>query len=124
VKPSVTKRTELHHVIDQMRQVNARLLGVVLNDVDVGRARYRYYRRYYTSYKYKYYKGYYHSEAGSTKEKPSAHSSLMKGKSTSATKPEIEKIPLPTKLMKSKQSPQDEAGKNDSPLPPDSNSLL
>jgi succinoglycan biosynthesis transport protein ExoP len=124
VKPSVTKRTELYHVIDQMRQVNARLLGVVLNDVDVGKARYRYYRRYYTSYKYKYYKGYYHSEAGSTKEKPSAHSSLMKGKSTNPTVSERNRTPVAPKLMKSKQSPPDAVGKNDSPLPPDSNSLL
>ena len=101
VKPSVTKRTELHHVIDQMKQVNARILGVVLNEVDVRRSRYRYYRQYYTSNKYKQYKGYFPPEgkeereisstpvppnakvpgpAGSEKVKAQAARGLMQGK--------------------------------------------
>jgi succinoglycan biosynthesis transport protein ExoP len=68
VKPSVTKRAELHHVIDQMKQVNARLLGIVLNEVDVGRSKYIYYRRYYSSYKHKYFKGYFPPEGNVSKE--------------------------------------------------------
>ena len=78
VKPSVTKRAELQHVIEQMNQVNARLLGVVLNDVDVGRSRYYYYRRYSSSYKYKYYKGYYSPDGSSKKEKTNAPESTEK----------------------------------------------
>jgi Mrp family chromosome partitioning ATPase len=83
VKPSVTKRAELHHVIERMQQVNARLLGVVLNDVNIGRGRYYYYRQY-SSYKYKYYKGYYSREASPKVTSPNP-SSLMAGKRVIAT---------------------------------------
>ncbi len=83
VKPSVTKRAELHHVIERMQQVNARLLGVVLNDVNIGRGRYYYYRQY-SSYKYKYYKGYYSREASPKVTSPNP-SSFMAGKPPVAT---------------------------------------
>lgn len=59
VKPGVTKRAGFSHVIDQLRQVQARILGVVINDVNSRRSRYYYYRRYYSSYTSKYYKSYY-----------------------------------------------------------------
>lgn len=78
VKPSVTRRAELHHMIEQLKQVDARVLGVVINDVDVGRSKYYYYRRYYSSYKYKYYKGYYSPDGGSKKEKSPAPASSEK----------------------------------------------
>ncbi len=94
VKPSVTKRGELHHVIEQMKQVNARVLGVVLNDVDVGRARYYYYRQY-SSYKYKYYKGYYSPEKSPEKEKSPAYTNLMKGRSPAPAGSGKEKSPAP-----------------------------
>jgi succinoglycan biosynthesis transport protein ExoP len=123
VKPSVTKRTELHHVIDQLRQVNARLLGVVLNDVDVGRARYSNYRRYYTSSKYKYYKGYYHADAKSTKEKPSAHTSLMKGKTLSPSRTGNEEGPAPRMVM-SRNLPVSGNTEKDGPPPPPESEIL
>jgi non-specific protein-tyrosine kinase len=94
VKPSVTKRAELHHVIERMKQVNARLLGVVLNDVNIGRGRYYYYRQY-SSSKYKYYKGYYSREASPKKETSPASSSLMTGKPPVATSSGKEEIPTP-----------------------------
>jgi succinoglycan biosynthesis transport protein ExoP len=124
VKPSVTRRTELHHVIDQLKQVNARLLGVVLNDVDVGRARYRYYRRYYTSSKYKYYKGYYHADASSSKEKPSAHTSLMKSGSPPPVGAKREAGSTSQDLMKGISPPPAGPVEKDSFPPSDSNSLL
>jgi non-specific protein-tyrosine kinase len=52
VKPTVTKRAELRQVIEQLRQVKANLLGVVINDVKIGRSGYYYYRSYYTDSKY------------------------------------------------------------------------
>ena len=69
VKPSVTKRAGLHHVIDQLRQVNARVLGVVINNVDVKRSRYFYYRRYNSGYRDKYPKGYANQETSPTEKK-------------------------------------------------------
>ena len=83
VKPSVTKRAELQHVIEQMKHVNARILGVVVNDVDVGRSRYYYYRRYYSSYKNKYYKGYYSADESSKKKKKPARRGFRKEKPVS-----------------------------------------
>jgi len=83
VKPSVTKRAELQHVIEQMKNVNARILGVVVNDVDVGRSRYYYYRRYYSSYKNKYYKGYYSADESSKKKKKPARRGFRKEKPVS-----------------------------------------
>jgi len=59
VKPSVTKWASLRQAIEQMQQVKANLLGVVVNDVNVGRSRYYYYRGY---YKQKYGKGYRYAE--------------------------------------------------------------
>lgn len=78
VKPSVTKRAELHHVIEQFKQVDARVLGVVVNDFDVGRSKYYYYRWYYSSYKQKYYKGYHSPDGSSKKEKSPAPASSEK----------------------------------------------
>ena len=59
VKPSVTKWASLKQAIEQLQRVKANLLGVVVNDVNVGRSRYYYYRGY---YKQKYGKGYHYAE--------------------------------------------------------------
>ena len=59
VKPSVTKWASLRQAIEQLQHVKANLLGVVVNDVNVGRSRYYYYRGY---YKKKYGKGYHYAE--------------------------------------------------------------
>ena len=83
VKPSVTKRAELQHVIEQIKHVNARILGVVVNDVDVGRSRYYYYRRYHSSYKNKYFKGYYSADKSSKKKKKPARRGFRKEKPVS-----------------------------------------
>jgi len=59
VKPSVTKWASLRQAIEQLQRVKANLLGIVVNDVNVGRSRYYYYRGY---YKQKYGKGYHYAE--------------------------------------------------------------
>ena len=61
VKPTVTKRVALKRVIEQVQQVKANLLGVVLNDVKVSHSRYYYYRGY--EYHRKYGKGYQYSQS-------------------------------------------------------------
>ena len=43
----MTTRRMLEHSIEQLRQVNARILGVVLNDVKINRLQYGYMRKYY-----------------------------------------------------------------------------
>jgi succinoglycan biosynthesis transport protein ExoP len=53
-KPGQTKLTALKQAIEQLRRVNANLLGVVLNDVEPHNARYGYYYRQYY-YRYSYY---------------------------------------------------------------------
>jgi non-specific protein-tyrosine kinase len=59
IRPTVTRRAAIKHVIEQLRQVKANIIGVVLNDVNVKRSHY-YYRGYYYS---KYSKGYHYSES-------------------------------------------------------------
>jgi Mrp family chromosome partitioning ATPase len=52
IKPSITKRSALKNVLEQLRQVNAKVLGVVMNDVKISNSRYFYYQRYYYNRKY------------------------------------------------------------------------
>jgi Mrp family chromosome partitioning ATPase len=61
VKPSVTKRVALKRIIEQLQQVKAHLLGVVLNDVKINHSRYYYYRGY--EYHRKYGKGYQYTQS-------------------------------------------------------------
>lgn len=58
VKPSETKWAVLRQAIEQLQRVNANLIGVVINDVNINRSRYYYYRGY---YRRKYGKGYHYS---------------------------------------------------------------
>jgi non-specific protein-tyrosine kinase len=63
IKPSITKRASLKHLLEQLHQVNANILGVVFNDVKIDRS--RYYRYHYNGYYYKnqkYSKGYGYTE--------------------------------------------------------------
>jgi capsular exopolysaccharide synthesis family protein len=53
VKPSVTKIPALTQSINQLRQVGANILGVVLNDVQVNRGGYKYYY-YHKAYQHAY----------------------------------------------------------------------
>ena len=47
VKPSVTKWGSLRQSIEQLQRVKANLVGIVVNDVNIRRSRYYYYRGYY-----------------------------------------------------------------------------
>lgn len=51
VKPSVTKRAGLKYLLDQLHQVKANVIGVVLNDVQINRSRHYYYHGYYRKYR-------------------------------------------------------------------------
>lgn len=52
VKPGITKLAACRQTLEQLQRVGANVLGVVLNDVDWKRSRYRYsyYRGYYSTY--------------------------------------------------------------------------
>jgi capsular exopolysaccharide synthesis family protein len=50
IRPSTTKRAAIKHTIEQLAQVKANIVGVVLNGVDVRKTRYSYYRGYYNKY--------------------------------------------------------------------------
>ena len=52
IKPGVTKIPMLKQAIEQLRQVGANILGVVLNDVQIRRGGYKYY--YYKAYQHAY----------------------------------------------------------------------
>lgn len=57
VKPGNTSLQALRQTIDQLRRVNANLVGVVLNEIPIKRSRYSYYLKGYYSY-YQYGNGY------------------------------------------------------------------
>ncbi len=50
VRPGKTRSSALRQTIEQLRQVNARILGVVLNDVAISGKSYSYHYNYYHSY--------------------------------------------------------------------------
>jgi Mrp family chromosome partitioning ATPase len=56
IKPGATRLSACRHSVEQLRRAGANILGVVLNDVNMRSARYRYsyYRSYYNSYYKKY----------------------------------------------------------------------
>ncbi|MCI0520640.1 MAG: polysaccharide biosynthesis tyrosine autokinase, partial [Chloroflexi bacterium] len=56
LKPGSTNLAAARQAVEQLRRVGANILGVVLNEVDLGRSRYKYYRYrgYYYSYHYYY----------------------------------------------------------------------
>jgi Mrp family chromosome partitioning ATPase len=47
VDPKKTKRSAIKQAIEQLQRVNARLLGVVLNNIKIKRSSYYYNREYY-----------------------------------------------------------------------------
>jgi non-specific protein-tyrosine kinase len=65
IRPSTTKRAAIKHTIEQMAQVKANIIGVVLNGVNVKKSRYSYYRGYYN----KYGRGYAYYSDGSSSDK-------------------------------------------------------
>ncbi len=75
VKPTVTKRIALKRVLEQLQQVKANLLGVVLNDVKINHSRYYYYRGY--EYHRKYGRGYQYSPASSAEPVVETHAPLV-----------------------------------------------
>ena len=73
-----TKQAALLQAIEQLRQVNANIVGIVINDVDTRSARYYYY---YRNYYYDHYSSYYSDSAdGSTTKKKRGSSSRDNGK--------------------------------------------
>lgn len=60
VKPGVTKANAVRDVVEQFRRSNAKLIGVVLNELDLGKSRYAY--KYYNYKGYKTYGRYYSHE--------------------------------------------------------------
>ena len=79
VKPGVTINA-LQQSLEQLRAVGARVLGIVLNEVNPGSRKYGYYyNRYYSKYSH------YYEEKGGTKQ--------MKAKETAKSKPAPEKLP-------------------------------
>jgi Mrp family chromosome partitioning ATPase len=72
IKPGATRLSACRHSVEQLRRAGANILGVVLNDVNMRSARYRY------SYYRSYYNSYYKKYGSSTASPP--------GPSTSATK--------------------------------------
>jgi len=73
-----TKQAALLQAIEQLRQVNANIVGIVINDVDTRSARYYYY---YRNYYYDHYSSYYSDSAdGSTSKKKRSASSRDNGK--------------------------------------------
>jgi Mrp family chromosome partitioning ATPase len=52
VDPKKTKRSAIKQAIEQLQRVNARLLGVVLNNIKIKRSSYYYNREYYYSKHY------------------------------------------------------------------------
>ncbi len=60
VKPGFTKTSAARQVVEQFRRSNGKLIGVVINDLDLGRSRYAY--KYYNYKGYKTYGKYYSHE--------------------------------------------------------------
>lgn len=54
IKPGVTKQAAFIQAVEQLRQVNARVLGIVLNDINLKNSKYYYYKNYYNN-RYTYY---------------------------------------------------------------------
>ncbi len=54
VQPGVTRSTALRQTVEQLRRLNANILGIVFNNLDLRRSRY--------AYRYYYYRGYYHNK--------------------------------------------------------------
>ena len=70
VKPTITRRAALKNMLDQLRQVKANVLGIVLNDVKISRSRYYNYHGYYYSRKYGKGYGYANTEPETSPETP------------------------------------------------------
>lgn len=91
VKPSVTKWAALRQVIEQMQHNKANLLGVVINNVNINRSGYYYYRGY---YHHRYGKGYHYyseqdvPEMASQPMAPSADTVVFKPSKTKGLKKE------------------------------------
>jgi non-specific protein-tyrosine kinase len=60
VKPGFTKTSGARQVVEQFRRSNSKLIGVVLNELDLGKSRYSY--KYYNYKGYKNYRKYYSHE--------------------------------------------------------------
>lgn len=86
IKPGVTNMAAARQSVEQLRRVGAKLLGVVLNEVDISRSKYAYYqyKGYYVAYDDEYYQ-----EETTTKIRkrswfPKKHAKVNKDKSLPA----------------------------------------
>ncbi|RPI82279.1 MAG: polysaccharide biosynthesis tyrosine autokinase [Chloroflexi bacterium] len=68
IKPGLTKLAAATQAVEQLRRVGANILGVVLNDVNMKKSRYRYsyYKNYYNNY------GKYYGDTASSKQEKTA----------------------------------------------------
>ncbi|NSW52334.1 MAG: polysaccharide biosynthesis tyrosine autokinase [Anaerolineae bacterium] len=69
VKPGETKINALKRLIDQMTWINAKVIGIVFNQVSERKHGY-YYQHYYSAYGYQYSRKYYHEQQQSNPSKP------------------------------------------------------
>jgi polysaccharide biosynthesis transport protein len=67
VEPGKTKLAAARHTVEQLQRVGSNILGVVLNNLDMGSARYGYRYYYYKGYHYRYYNKYYVDDEGNRK---------------------------------------------------------
>jgi len=71
IKPGVTKLAAARQAVELLRRVGANILGVVLNEVKIGRSRYYYYH--YQGYSYAYYGGDYEAYSNDGTKKRRKH---------------------------------------------------
>jgi non-specific protein-tyrosine kinase len=81
IKPGVTKLAACKQAVEQLRHVGAKILGVVLNEIEIKRSRYYYH---YRGYYYAYYDSYGDSPSGNNhKSKVSNGKAKSKAKNSS-----------------------------------------
>jgi Mrp family chromosome partitioning ATPase len=69
VKPGATRFAAIRRTIEQLRRANAKIIGVVFNDLNLRSTRYRY-SYYYRGYYDKYYNKYYSEDSANANHKP------------------------------------------------------
>ena len=78
IEPGVTRLTAARQMVDQLRRVNANIIGVVFNNLNLRSGRY--------GYRYYYYRGYYRNQYYNkyyTKEVPAPkHAKALANKKT------------------------------------------
>jgi non-specific protein-tyrosine kinase len=68
IKPGETKQMDAKRAVEQLRHVGAKIIGVVLNEIDIKRN--RYYSSYFKSYYYQYDYGNWNSKGDGNAKRP------------------------------------------------------